>query len=78
MSRLVMNSAYRVRHRISLGHHMVSCSQTPCLDRAREALIRTACVPWHTTVDTRRARLHSYTRCIEHLKPEIRLHNTYI
>jgi hypothetical protein len=76
-SRLVMNSAYKERYRMSLGHHMAS-SQTPCMDRAREALIRTACVPWRTTVDIRRARLHSYTRCIKHLKPENRLHNIYI
>jgi hypothetical protein len=72
-----MNAAYRKRDRMSLGHRMASL-QTPCMDRAREVLIRTACVPWCTTVNTRRARLHSYTRCIKHLKPEIRLHNTYI
>ena len=76
-STVAVNSAYRVQHRMSLGHHTAS-SHTPFMDRAREALIRTACVPWCTTVDKRRARLPSYTRCIKHQKLEIRLHNIYI
>jgi len=76
-SRLVMNSAHRVCHRKSLGHDTAS-SQTTFTDRAREALIRTASVPWRTTVHTRRARLPSYTRCIKHLKREIPLHNIHI
>ena len=68
-SRVVMNSAYRVRQRMSLDHHMAP-SQTPFMDRARKALIRTACVPWRTAIDRRGARLPSYTRCIKHLKPD--------
>ena len=72
-----MNSAYIVRHQMSLGHYTVP-SQAPFMDRARVALIQTACVPGRITADTRGALMPSYTRCIKHLKSEIRLHNIYI